>query len=35
MVSLSYNDSVNQLTVVIVRARNLKAKDMNGLSGTP
>ena len=33
MVSLSYNDSNNQLTVVIVKARNLKAKDINGLSG--
>ena len=33
MVSLSYNDANNTLTVIIVKARNLKAKDINGLSG--
>ena len=33
MVSLSYNDVTNHLTVIIVKARNLKAKDINGLSG--
>ncbi|XP_067950638.1 synaptotagmin-7-like isoform X2 [Watersipora subatra] len=32
MVSLSYNDVTNHLTVIIVKARNLKAKDINGLS---
>ena len=32
-VSLNYQPSVGVISVGIIKARNLKAKDINGLSG--
>ncbi len=32
-VSLTYHPSKNQLTIAILKAKNLKAKDINGKSG--
>lgn len=33
LVSLTYHPAKNTLTIVILKARNLKAKDINGKSG--
>ena len=33
LVSLTYHPSKNTLTIVILKAKNLKAKDINGKSG--
>ncbi len=33
MVSLTYHPAKNTLTIVILKAKNLKAKDINGKSG--
>ena len=34
LLSLCYQPTVGRITVVIIKARELKAKDINGLSGT-
>lgn len=34
LVSLTYHPSKNTLSIVILKAKNLKAKDINGKSGT-
>jgi hypothetical protein len=33
LVSLTYHPAKNTLTIVILKAKNLKAKDINGKSG--
>ena len=33
LVSLSYHPANNTLTIAVLKARNLKAKDINGKSG--
>lgn len=35
LVSLCYNPTANTITVNIIKARNLKAMDIGGTSGTP
>lgn len=34
LLSLCYQPTDNTITITIIKARDLKAKDINGLSGT-